>query len=105
MDRTGCSTYLHVFVGFGLVGLEQVLGAHDVLGEFEPNPSAIVHNVIFDDDGDNRVAISHYALGFEYVDLQRPSVPVELRIDHPNYAGKTAIDGEARASLAADLGA
>jgi hypothetical protein len=34
-----------------------------------------------------------------------PSVPVELRVDHPNYAGKTAIEGEARVSLAADLGA
>jgi hypothetical protein len=32
-----------------------------------------------------------------------PSVPVELRVDHPNYAAKTAVEGEARASLAADL--
>jgi choice-of-anchor B domain-containing protein len=49
------------------------------LGEYEPNPAAIVHNVVFDDvPGANRVAISHYALGFKYVDLQRPTVPVEL---------------------------
>ena len=32
-----------------------------------------------------------------------PSVSVELRVDHPNYSGKTAIEGEARASLSADL--
>ena len=53
-------------------------GPIPLLGEFEPNPASIVHNVVFDDDGVNRVAISHYAIGFEYVDLQRPSVPVEL---------------------------
>lgn len=32
-----------------------------------------------------------------------PTVPVDLRVDHPNYARKTAIEGEARASLIADL--
>lgn len=32
-----------------------------------------------------------------------PKVPVALRVDHPNYAAKTAILGESRASLAADL--
>jgi hypothetical protein len=32
-----------------------------------------------------------------------PAVSVELRVDHPNYAKKTTIDGDARASLAADL--
>jgi len=32
-----------------------------------------------------------------------PSVPVELRVDHPNYAGKTRVEGAARASLSADL--
>ena len=32
-----------------------------------------------------------------------PSVPVELRVDHPNYASQTSIEGEARASLARDL--
>ena len=52
-------------------------GPFPLLGEFEPNPAAFVHNVIFDDDGVDRVAISHYGIGFEYVDLQRPSVPVE----------------------------
>jgi hypothetical protein len=31
------------------------------------------------------------------------SVPAQLRVDHPNYAGQTVIEGEARASLAADL--
>ena len=32
-----------------------------------------------------------------------PSVSVELRVDHPSYAGKVTIDGGARASLATDL--
>ncbi len=32
-----------------------------------------------------------------------PEVPVELRVDHPNYVGKTSIEGEARVSLMADL--
>jgi hypothetical protein len=31
------------------------------------------------------------------------TVSVELRVDHPNYAGKAMIEGAARASLAADL--
>jgi len=32
-----------------------------------------------------------------------PSVPVTLRVDHPNLSAETAIEGETRASLAADL--
>ena len=36
--------------------------------------------------------------------FRNPTVPVELRVDHPNYAGKVTIEGVARASLAADLG-
>ncbi|NIS37109.1 MAG: hypothetical protein GWO04_47400, partial [Actinobacteria bacterium] len=37
-----------------------------------------MHNAIFDDDHPRRVALSHYGLGFRYVDLHRPSMPVEL---------------------------
>jgi hypothetical protein len=64
-------------------------GPIPLLGEFEPNPAAFVHNAIFDDDDPTRVAISHYGIGFEYVDLQRPSVPVELgNYDtHPGTSG------------------
>lgn len=32
-----------------------------------------------------------------------PNVPVALRVDHPNYSEKTLIEGDTRASLAADL--
>jgi hypothetical protein len=35
--------------------------------------------------------------------FRNPAVSVELRVDHPNYAGKTSIEGEARVSLCADL--
>ncbi len=50
-----------------------------LLGEYIPNAASLVHNVFFDDiPGVNRVAMSHYALGVRYVDLQRPTVPVEL---------------------------
>jgi len=32
-----------------------------------------------------------------------PAVPVALCVDHPNYAARTPIEGESRATLAADL--
>ncbi|MDH3626313.1 MAG: choice-of-anchor B family protein [Acidobacteriota bacterium] len=49
-----------------------------LISEFEPDSNAIVHNTIFDDVPGKRVAMSHYRLGFEYVDLQRPGFPVAL---------------------------
>ncbi len=69
--------------------ISDLSGPFPLIGEFEPNPAAFVHNVFFDDDGVNRVAISHYGIGFEYVDLQRPSVPVELANydTHPGTSG------------------
>ena len=49
------------------------------LAAYIPNSASVVHNVFFDDiPGVNRVAMSHYALGVRYIDLQRPTVPVEL---------------------------
>ncbi len=49
------------------------------LAEYEPDPSAVVHNVFFDDvPGADRAVMSHYGLGVRYIDLQRPSVPVEM---------------------------
>ncbi len=60
------------------------------LGEYTPNPSAVVHNVFFDDvPGADRAAMSHYALGVKYVDLQRPSIPVELG----SYDTRASTDG------------
>ena len=32
-----------------------------------------------------------------------PQLLVELRVDHPSYAGKITIEGQTRASLSADL--
>jgi choice-of-anchor B domain-containing protein len=46
--------------------------------EYNPNPVAIVHNLKYDDDDNERIAISFYALGGKYVDLHRPTAPVEL---------------------------
>jgi len=58
----------------------------------------------FEEDRVSAVQYVRFPLGAELAAKFRdPSVPVELRVDHPNYAGKTAIEGEARASLAADL--
>ncbi len=63
------------------------------LGRYEPNPAAIVHNVVFDDAPGDRVAISHYGLGLRYVDLQRPTVPVELGAYDTYPAGDTGFVG------------
>jgi len=58
----------------------------------------------FQEDRVSAVQYIHFPLGAELAAKFRdPSVPVELRVDHPNYSGQTLIDGEARASLAEDL--
>jgi len=53
------------------------VGPNPLLSEYEPNPAAIVHNVMFDDDDNELIAMSHYALGIKVVDLHRPTAPVE----------------------------
>jgi hypothetical protein len=58
----------------------------------------------FEEDRISAVQYIRFPLGPELAAKFRdPSVPVELRVDHPNYAEKVAIEGETRASLAADL--
>lgn len=58
----------------------------------------------FEEDRISAVQYIRFPLGPDLAArFRNPSVPVELRVDHPNYAGKTAIEGEARASLSADL--
>jgi len=58
----------------------------------------------FQEDRVSAVQYIRFSLGPDLASkFCEPRVPVELRVDHPNYAGKTAIEGEARASLAADL--
>lgn len=59
----------------------------------------------FQEDRVSAVQYIRFSLGRDLASkFCEPRVPVELRVDHPNYAEKTAIEGEARASLAADLG-
>ncbi len=58
----------------------------------------------FQEDRVSAVQYIRFPLGRDLATRFRdPSVSVELRVDHPNYAGKTAIEGEARASLSDDL--
>jgi len=58
----------------------------------------------FQEDRVSAVQYIRFPLGAELAKrFCDPDVSVELRVDHPNYAGKTAIEGEARASLIADL--
>lgn len=58
----------------------------------------------FQEDRVSAVQYIRFPLGPELAaQFRDPTVSVELRVDHPNYAGKTAIEGEARASLSADL--
>jgi intein/homing endonuclease len=58
----------------------------------------------FQEDRVSAVQYVRFPLGSELAAKFRDlSISVELRVDHPNYAGKTAIEGETRASLAADL--
>ena len=63
----------------------------------------------FDDkqfDADRIAAVQYirFPLGADLAAKFRdPDVTVALRVDHPNYSGKTTITGEARKSLTADL--
>ena len=58
----------------------------------------------FEEDRIAAVQYIRFPLGPELaVRFRDPDVPVELRVDHPSYAGKTTIAGETRASLSADL--
>lgn len=59
----------------------------------------------FQADRISAVQFIRFELGPELANrFREPGIPVALRVDHPNYAGKTVIEGEARISLTADLG-
>ena len=49
-----------------------------LLSEYNVSSTSLVHNVMFDDDHDERIAMAYYALGFRYVDLTLPTIPIEL---------------------------
>jgi len=83
-----------------LIGIDEHVHL-DIGGESVP---ATFDEKQFQEDRVSAVQYIRFPLGRELAaKFCEPGVPVELRVDHPNYAGKTAIEGEARASLAADL--
>lgn len=48
------------------------------VARFQPNAQTTVHNAYFEDEDNERVVMSHYGLGARYIDLHRPTIPVEL---------------------------
>ncbi len=64
-----------------------------VLGEYQPHPTASVHNVMFDDQDNEIIAMAYYALGWKYVDLHRPTAPVELAGYDSYGSGDTGFNG------------
>ncbi len=64
-----------------------------LLGEYQPHPTASVHNVMFDDADEERIAMSYYAQGGKLVDIHRPSVPVELASYDTYPPGETGFNG------------
>ncbi|HIF92805.1 MAG: DUF3501 family protein [Myxococcales bacterium] len=83
-----------------LIGIDEHVHL-DIGGE---SVSATFDDKQFQEDRVSAVQYIRFPLGPELAKRFRdPDVTVELRVDHPNYAGKTVIEGEARASLSADL--
>jgi hypothetical protein len=83
-----------------LIGIDE----HVHLDIGEESVRATFDDKQFQEDRVSAVQYIRFPLGRNLATRFRdPSVSVELRVDHPNYAGKTAIEGEARASLSADL--
>jgi hypothetical protein len=83
-----------------LIGIDEHvhldIGGESVRGAFDDKQ--------FQEDRVSAVQYIRFPLGPELArQFRDPDVAVELRVDHPNYAGKTLIEGEARASLSADL--
>lgn len=83
-----------------LIGIDEHVFL-DIGGE---SVAAVFDDKQFQQDRISAVQYIRFPLGRERAaQFRDPSVPVELRVDHPNYSGKTVIEGEARASLSADL--
>jgi hypothetical protein len=58
----------------------------------------------FEEERISAVQYIRFPLGPELAaQFRDPAVPATLRVDHPNYAAKTPIEGASRASLTADL--
>lgn len=83
-----------------LIGLDEHvvlhIGDHAIRAAFEPGRS--------ETDRISAVQYTRYPLTPEAIEaLRTPQAPVEIEIDHPGYAHKTACTEETRASLAADI--
>ena len=83
-----------------LIGIDEHVHL-DIGGE---SVRATFDNKQFEEDRVSAVQYIRFPLGPKLAKMFRdPNVAVELRVDHPSYAGKTSIEGDARASLSADL--
>lgn len=83
-----------------LIGIDEHvfldIGSASVQASFDPKQ--------FEQDRISAVQYIRFALGPELAARFRdPSVPVSLRVEHPSYRQSTRLEGERRASLAADL--
>lgn len=64
----------------GHVGIYDITNKSNpiLLSEYNVAGNTLVHNAMFDDEPDDRVAISHYAIGMRYIDVHEPTIPIEL---------------------------
>jgi hypothetical protein len=83
-----------------LVGIDE----HVCLDVGDETVRATFDEKQFEGDRISAVQYIHFPLGPELAARFRdPAVPVRLHVDHPNYTAGTQIEGESRATLAADL--
>jgi hypothetical protein len=83
-----------------LVGIDE----HVFLDIGDETAPATFDEKQFEADRISAVQYIHFPLGPELAARFRdPSVPVRLRVDHPNYSESTPVEGASRATLAADL--
>jgi hypothetical protein len=83
-----------------LVGIDE----HVFLDVGDETVAATFDAKQFEEDRISAVQYVRFPLGPALAARFRdPSVPVRLRVDHPNYTHEAVIEGESRASLAADL--
>ena len=68
-------------------------GPPPLLSEFRPNAASIPHNVIFDDEDNARIAVSHYAIGVQYFDAFDPQILIPLGHYDTYPAGDTGFNG------------
>ena len=83
-----------------LVGIDE----HVFLDVGDDSVQATFDDKQFEEERISAVQYVRFPLGPDVAARFRdPTVPVRLRVDHPNYGESTPIEGEPRASLTADL--